>query len=77
MTALTAVGEQSKSAGRKGAQSSLAALRIWLFALAVLVVAMVAVGGATRLTGSGLSITEWRLGSRSSQNIGRVRNTNF
>src|SRR5215207_11128098 len=60
MTALTAVGEQSKSAGRKGAQSSLAALRIWLIALAVLVVAMVAVGGATRLTGSGLSITEWK-----------------
>jgi heme a synthase len=60
MTALTAVGEQSKSAECKGAQSSLAALRIWLIALAVLVVAMVAVGGATRLTGSGLSITEWR-----------------
>jgi cytochrome c oxidase assembly protein subunit 15 len=38
----------------------LAAVRAWLIALAVLVVAMVAVGGATRLTGSGLSITEWR-----------------
>src|SRR5918997_6925271 len=60
MTAQTAVGEQSKSAVREGAQSSLAALRIWLVALAVLIVAMVAVGGATRLTGSGLSITEWR-----------------
>jgi heme a synthase len=36
------------------------AVRAWLVALAVLVVAMVAVGGATRLTGSGLSITEWR-----------------
>ncbi|WP_019903845.1 COX15/CtaA family protein [Methylobacterium sp. 77] len=35
-------------------------VRIWLYTLAVLVVAMVAVGGATRLTGSGLSITEWR-----------------
>jgi cytochrome c oxidase assembly protein subunit 15 len=35
-------------------------VRIWLYALAALVVAMVAVGGATRLTGSGLSITEWR-----------------
>jgi len=33
---------------------------IWLFITAVLVVAMVVVGGATRLTGSGLSITEWR-----------------
>jgi cytochrome c oxidase assembly protein subunit 15 len=33
---------------------------IWLFTLAFLVLAMVVVGGATRLTGSGLSITEWR-----------------
>jgi len=31
-----------------------------MFAVAVLVVAIVLVGGATRLTGSGLSITEWR-----------------
>lgn len=35
-------------------------VRVWLYTLAILVVAMVAVGGATRLTGSGLSITEWR-----------------
>ena len=35
-------------------------VRVWLYVLAALVVAMVAVGGATRLTGSGLSITEWR-----------------
>src|SRR4051794_29460416 len=40
--------------------SGVGAVRIWLYALAALVVAMVAVGGATRLTGSGLSITEWR-----------------
>jgi heme a synthase len=33
---------------------------VWLLAVAVLVTAMVVVGGATRLTGSGLSITEWR-----------------
>jgi cytochrome c oxidase assembly protein subunit 15 len=32
---------------------------VWLFAVAALVLAMVVVGGATRLTGSGLSITEW------------------
>ena len=32
---------------------------VWLFAVAVLIVAIVIVGGATRLTGSGLSITEW------------------
>jgi len=32
---------------------------IWLFAVAALVAIMVLVGGATRLTESGLSITEW------------------
>lgn len=36
------------------------AIRLWLYAVAVLVLAMVLVGGATRLTESGLSITEWR-----------------
>ncbi len=33
---------------------------IWLFTVALLVLAMVVVGGATRLTGSGLSITQWK-----------------
>lgn len=32
----------------------------WLIAVAVLIVAMVVVGGITRLTNSGLSITEWK-----------------
>jgi heme a synthase len=36
------------------------AVRLWLFAVAALVLAMVLVGGATRLTESGLSITEWK-----------------
>lgn len=35
------------------------AIRLWLIVLFVLVAAMIALGGATRLTGSGLSITEW------------------
>jgi cytochrome c oxidase assembly protein subunit 15 len=35
-------------------------VRIWLFAVAALIFAMVLVGGATRLTDSGLSITQWR-----------------
>ncbi|UXU74653.1 MULTISPECIES: heme A synthase [unclassified Paracoccus (in: a-proteobacteria)] len=35
-------------------------IRAWLMVLFVLVVAMIALGGATRLTGSGLSITEWK-----------------
>jgi cytochrome c oxidase assembly protein subunit 15 len=33
---------------------------IWLFVVAALVFAMVVLGGSTRLTGSGLSITEWK-----------------
>jgi heme a synthase len=36
------------------------AIRLWLYAVATLVFAMVLVGGATRLTESGLSITEWQ-----------------
>lgn len=39
---------------------SSAPVRIWLLAVAALVIVMVSVGGATRLTGSGLSITEWK-----------------
>lgn len=35
-------------------------VRLWLFAIAALVFLIVIVGGATRLTDSGLSITEWR-----------------
>jgi heme a synthase len=37
-----------------------AAVRFWLFAVAGLVFLMVLVGGATRLTESGLSITQWK-----------------
>jgi cytochrome c oxidase assembly protein subunit 15 len=36
------------------------AIKTWLLAVATLVLAMVAVGGATRLTESGLSIVEWQ-----------------
>lgn len=35
-------------------------VRLWLFFVAGLVLAMITVGGATRLTDSGLSITEWQ-----------------
>jgi cytochrome c oxidase assembly protein subunit 15 len=44
-------------AGRRGARR---AIRVWLWLLFALVVVMIAVGGLTRLTDSGLSITEWR-----------------
>ncbi|MCE2516503.1 MAG: COX15/CtaA family protein [Alphaproteobacteria bacterium] len=40
--------------------SSSRAVMIWLFVMAALVFAMVVVGGITRLTGSGLSMVEWR-----------------
>lgn len=35
------------------------AVRNWLFIVMLLVIAMIVIGGATRLTNSGLSITEW------------------
>ena len=35
-------------------------VRIWLYLLFALVVTMILVGGLTRLTDSGLSITEWK-----------------
>ncbi len=44
----------------KGRDTARGAIRVWLIMLAALVVAMIAVGGLTRLTDSGLSITEWR-----------------
>lgn len=44
-------------APRRGARR---AIRLWLVALFALVLAMIVVGGLTRLTDSGLSITEWR-----------------
>jgi heme a synthase len=43
--------------GRGGARG---AIRGWLMVLFALVTLMIAVGGMTRLTDSGLSITEWR-----------------
>ena len=43
-------------AARRGAPRG---IRIWLMILFALVVIMIAVGGLTRLTDSGLSITEW------------------
>lgn len=45
---------------RGGRDAARGAIRGWLVLLFVLVAAMIAVGGLTRLTDSGLSITEWR-----------------
>lgn len=44
-------------AGKRGARRG---IRIWLTLLFALLVLMIAVGGLTRLTDSGLSITEWK-----------------
>ena len=55
-----AIDEQSPfEAALAGATRSWATA-LWLLLVAALVLAMVVVGGATRLTGSGLSITEWK-----------------
>ena len=40
--------------------TSMQGVRLWLYLVAAMIVAMVVVGGATRLTESGLSITEWK-----------------
>jgi heme a synthase len=53
-TVLTGSGARSASPARSRP------VAIWLFTVAAVVLAMVIVGGATRLTGSGLSITEWK-----------------
>lgn len=53
-----ALGATGTKDSRK--ESRVSAVRVWLFVVAALVFAMVFVGGATRLTGSGLSITEWQ-----------------
>jgi cytochrome c oxidase assembly protein subunit 15 len=44
-----------RAAARKGRR----AVAIWLFAVAAMIMVMIVLGGATRLTGSGLSIMEW------------------
>ncbi len=41
-------------------ETSSKAVSLWLFVMVIMVVSMVLLGGATRLTNAGLSITEWR-----------------
>jgi len=50
-----AVADSSQSAAAR-----LRGVRVWLAIVAAMVVAMIMVGGATRLTESGLSIVEWK-----------------
>ena len=53
---------RAQSASRAGPDRArgLAPVRAWLWLVAACILAMVVVGGATRLTQSGLSITEWK-----------------
>ena len=54
------IGNAHGAMNRKPWPQRSSAVAVWLFLLAGMVVAMVIVGGATRLTHSGLSITEWK-----------------
>lgn len=53
-------GATARIGGRAGPGTGDRLVGVWLSAVAVLVIAMIVVGGATRLTDSGLSITEWQ-----------------
>ncbi|NVK34930.1 MAG: COX15/CtaA family protein [Rhodobacteraceae bacterium] len=57
----TALLEQQEAALKLAqVQRNRTLVRWWLYVICLLVLAMVVVGGATRLTESGLSITEWK-----------------
>jgi len=58
------VGDQPKAKAAPGGidrapRGARGAIRLWLMGIFALVAVMIAVGGMTRLTDSGLSITEW------------------
>jgi cytochrome c oxidase assembly protein subunit 15 len=54
------MGAARSETGYTGVSDTPGIVRVWLLFLAALVFAMIVVGGATRLTDSGLSITEWQ-----------------
>ena len=56
----TSARSQAKKMTAGTAEQHGRAIRLWLYAVAALVLALVLVGGTTRLTKSGLSITEWQ-----------------
>jgi cytochrome c oxidase assembly protein subunit 15 len=57
---LARAADDNRDAFSRGSIAGDRAVSIWLWSVAALVVAMIIVGGATRLTESGLSITEWK-----------------
>ena len=52
--------DRAASSSRDDLRSGSRAVAAWLWSVAALVFLMVVIGGATRLTESGLSITEWK-----------------
>ncbi len=60
MNAIPDAAPMARAAGANGASPAPRAVAAWLLACCVLVFAMIVVGGVTRLTHSGLSITEWQ-----------------
>lgn len=60
MTVAASMEREGQGVGRLRADRSRRLVRWWLYAVFVVLIAIVMVGGATRMTGSGLSITEWK-----------------
>jgi cytochrome c oxidase assembly protein subunit 15 len=62
---MTSIGNVAALGGTESAAGhgidTLRGVRLWLWSVTALVFLMVIVGGATRLTESGLSITEWKV----------------
>ena len=56
----TAVRKRADGATACAAEGNLGAVATWLFVCCALIFLMVVIGGITRLTLSGLSITEWK-----------------
>ncbi|MXN67302.1 heme A synthase [Stappia sp. GBMRC 2046] len=55
-----AIDTETVSTSSRSDMRNRTAIRLWLYGVCLLILAMVVVGGATRLTESGLSITEWK-----------------
>ena len=56
----TAMTQPSRTDGLPAVERNRALVRWWLYVVIAVLLAIFLVGGATRLTGSGLSITEWK-----------------
>lgn len=60
MTDTMSADRQAPSVSSAKTPDRLRPVRIWLYVLAAMVILMIIVGGITRLTNSGLSITSWK-----------------